>query len=67
MLLDDFSPTNIKPTNDYYNFINYQWLKQIKLSDQQKYLTQIDDFRIPRSNYESLTSEDSSNETLSTN
>jgi hypothetical protein len=46
LLLDDFSPTNIKPTNDYYNFINFQWLKQIKLTEQQKYLTQIDDFRL---------------------
>ena len=46
LLLDSFSPKNIKPTNDYYNFINFQWLKQIKLTEQQKYLTQIDDFRL---------------------
>jgi len=41
-----FSPSNIKPQNDFYNYINYLWLKKISIADQQKYLTQIDDFRL---------------------
>jgi hypothetical protein len=45
-LLSKFSPSSIKPTNDYYNYINYLWLKNIKLTNEQKYITQIDNFRL---------------------
>jgi putative endopeptidase len=45
-LLSKFSPNSIKPENDFYDYINYQWLKNITLEEQQKYITQIDDFRL---------------------
>jgi len=41
-----FSPSSVKPQNDFYNYINYLWLKNISIADQQKYITQIDDFRL---------------------
>ena len=40
------SPSNITPQNDYYSYINYKWLKTYQLKDEQKYITQVDDFRI---------------------
>lgn len=45
-LLSKFSPGSIKPEDDYYDYINYQWLKNITLKEQQKYIVQIDDFRL---------------------
>jgi len=45
-LLSKFSPDSIKPENDFYDYINYQWLKDVSLENQQKYITQIDDFRL---------------------
>jgi putative endopeptidase len=45
-LLGKFSPNSIKPENDFYDFINYQWLKNVSLEKQQKYIVQIDDFRL---------------------
>lgn len=45
-LLRKFAPNSIKPQNDYYDYINYQWLRKIGLEEQQKYITQIDDFRL---------------------
>ncbi|MDA9072261.1 M13 family metallopeptidase [bacterium] len=45
-LLSNFAPTSIKPENDFYSYINYQWLKNVSLQKQQKYITQIDDFRL---------------------
>jgi putative endopeptidase len=45
-LLSKFSPNSIKPENDFYDYINYQWLKNVTLEEQQKYITQIDDFRL---------------------
>ncbi len=44
-LLSKFAPHSIKPENDFYDYINYQWLKDVSLENQQKYITQIDDFR----------------------
>jgi predicted metalloendopeptidase len=46
LLNSKFAPRKIQPTNDYYDFINYTWLKEVSLQDQQKYITQIDDFRL---------------------
>jgi putative endopeptidase len=40
------SPTNIKPNQDYYSYINDRWLSEIELTDEQKYIVQVDDFRI---------------------
>jgi putative endopeptidase len=45
-LLSKFAPNSIKPENDFYDFINYQWLKNVSLEKQQKYIVQIDDFRL---------------------
>jgi predicted metalloendopeptidase len=45
-LLSKFAPHSIKPENDFYDYINYQWIKDVSLENQQKYITQIDDFRL---------------------
>jgi hypothetical protein len=45
-LLGKFAPHSIKPENSFYDYINYQWLKNVSLENQQKYITQIDDFRL---------------------
>jgi len=45
-LLSKFAPNSIKPENDFYDYINYQWLKNVSVEKQQGYLTQIDDFRL---------------------
>jgi putative endopeptidase len=46
LLLSNFSPSSIKPENDYYSYINYKWLENVELKNQQKYITQVDDFRL---------------------
>ena len=45
-LLSNFSPNTIKPENNYYDYINYQWLKNVSLEKQQEYIVQVDDFRL---------------------
>ena len=45
-LLSKFAPNSIKPENNFYDYINYQWLKNVTLEEQQKYITQVDDFRL---------------------
>ena len=45
-LMAKFSPNSIKPNNDFYDYINYQWLKNVSLKEQQKYIVQVDDFRL---------------------
>ena len=45
-LLGKFAPNSIKPEHNFYDYINYQWLKNITLEEQQKYIVQIDDFRL---------------------
>jgi hypothetical protein len=45
-LLSKFAPKGIKPVDNYYDYINYQWLQNVSLENQQKYITQIDDFRL---------------------
>jgi putative endopeptidase len=45
-LLSKFAPHSIKPEDDFYDYINFQWLKDVSLESQQKYITQIDDFRL---------------------
>lgn len=41
-----FAPKTIQPNNDFYNYINYEWLKNISVEKQQEYIVQIDDFRL---------------------
>ena len=45
-LMSQYSPRGIKPNNDFYDHINYTWLKNVSLTSSQKYITQIDDFRL---------------------
>ena len=45
-LLSKFAPNSIKPEDDFYDYINYQWLKNISVEKQQDYIVQIDDFRL---------------------
>jgi putative endopeptidase len=40
------SPSNISPKNDFYSYINDRWLKDFEISTGQKYIIQIDNFRI---------------------
>jgi len=43
-----FTPGNIRPQDDYYTYINYQWLekKHKELKKEQKYYVQVDSFRV---------------------
>ena len=45
-LLQKFSPINLSPKNNFYNYINHKWLKKVSLNDKQKYIVQVDDFRL---------------------
>lgn len=54
-LLSNFNPSNTNPKNDFYTYINYDWLQNVSISEQQKYLVQVDDFRLTQHNvYEEL-------------
>ena len=46
LLVSKFAPSSIKPENDYYSYINYKWLQNVDIKKQQKYIVQIDDFRL---------------------
>jgi putative endopeptidase len=43
-----FTPSKYTPRNDYYTYINYQWMtqKSEELKKEQKYYVQVDSFRI---------------------
>jgi len=45
-LLSEYSPDNIQPQDNFYDHINYLWLKNVSVTDAQKYITQVDDFRL---------------------
>lgn len=49
-LLKKFSPAYIKPNDDFYTYINYEWIKNIKTNESQKYIVEIDDFRLAQNN-----------------
>jgi len=36
----------ILPNQDFYSYINDRWIKEYKLTEEQKYIVQVDDFRI---------------------
>jgi putative endopeptidase len=40
------SPSNITPRNDFYSYINERWMKEKELQEEQKYIVQVDDFRL---------------------
>ena len=46
LLLSKFAPSSITPQNDYYSYINYKWIQNVDLKNQQKYIVQVDDFRL---------------------
>lgn len=45
-LLRKTTPSSMNPKKDFYNYINYNWLKKISLKEKQKYIVQVDDFRL---------------------
>ena len=45
-LLSQFAPNSIKPKDNFYDYINYQWLKDVSVEEQQKYIVQVDNFRL---------------------
>ena len=54
-LLSRFAPLSIKPNDNFYDYINYLWLKNVSLEKQQKYIVQVDDFRLAQDRvYEDL-------------
>jgi putative endopeptidase len=48
MFKTPFTPSKYTPRNDYYTYINYQWMEQKseELKKEQKYYVQVDSFRI---------------------
>jgi predicted metalloendopeptidase len=40
------SPSNITPQNDFYSYINERWINEKELMDEQKYIVQVDEFRL---------------------
>ena len=46
MLNTPFSPSKLTAKNDYYNYINYQWLKEQDKDVKKKFFVQVDNFRI---------------------
>ena len=40
------SPSNVNPNQDYYSYINERWIKEFEIEKSQKYIIQIDDFRL---------------------
>ena len=41
-----FVPSKITPKNDYYSYINYKWMKTIKVEKGAEYIIELDDFRL---------------------
>jgi putative endopeptidase len=41
-----FAPNSIKPYNDFYTYINHNWLQENHRTEEQKYIIQVDDFRL---------------------
>jgi len=41
-----FQRTSIKPNDNFYDYVNSNWLKNFKLQDDQLYIVQVDDFRL---------------------
>jgi predicted metalloendopeptidase len=40
------APSDVKAVDDFYSYINYKWLQEDQLSENQKYIVQVDDFRL---------------------
>ena len=37
---------NIQPNDNFYSYINDRWISEYELTESQKYIVQVDDFRI---------------------
>jgi hypothetical protein len=48
LFLKPFSPKSVRPVDDFYTYINYEWLSDAKAKQviEKKFYTQYDDFRI---------------------
>jgi hypothetical protein len=46
LLNTPFSPSKLTARSDYYNYINYQWLKEQDKDVKKKFFVQVDNFRI---------------------
>ena len=44
------SPSKINPQNDFYSYINERWLNEKELEEDQKYIVQVDSFRLVQDN-----------------
>ena len=40
------NPSGIKPNQDFYSYINERWISEYELTEKQKYIVEVDDFRI---------------------
>ena len=40
------SPSKINPQNDFYSYINERWINEKELEEDQKYIVQVDSFRL---------------------
>jgi putative endopeptidase len=40
------NPKNVQPNQDFYSYINDRWISSYELEESQKYIIQVDDFRI---------------------
>ena len=40
------NPNNVQPNDDFYSYINDRWISDYQLTENQKYIVQVDDFRI---------------------
>jgi putative endopeptidase len=40
------APTSVNPKDDFYTYVNYEWLKKMKSKRTEKYYTRIDSFRM---------------------
>ena len=41
-----FLPSSIIKNDDYYSYVNYVWLKNVKLKETERHIVRIDDFRL---------------------
>ena len=46
VLLSMFAPGKIRPQDDFYDYINYRWLESVTVKKTQKYIVQVDNFRL---------------------
>jgi putative endopeptidase len=45
-LKEHINPKGIKPNDDFYSYINDRWIEDYELLEEQKYIIEIDDYRV---------------------